>query len=55
VTQNSVGVGEVLVISVPGKKVLERCSGLRHSEEELLEWRSSAFSHNNTPDYEGDT
>jgi hypothetical protein len=31
VTENSVGVG--LVIPVPGKKVLERCSGLFHEKQ----------------------
>jgi hypothetical protein len=39
VTQNSVGEGEVLVISMTGKKVLEHRSSLR-PEKGLLEWRS---------------
>jgi hypothetical protein len=31
-------------------EVLERHSGLRPSEKEFPEWRSSAFWHKNTPD-----
>jgi hypothetical protein len=31
------------------KMVPERCSGLRPSEKELLERRSGAFRHKNTP------
>jgi hypothetical protein len=34
---------------MPGKKVLEHHSGLRLSEKELLEWRSGASCHKNTP------
>jgi hypothetical protein len=44
-----VGEGEVLVISMPGRKVLECHSGLRPSEKELPEWRSGTFHHKNTP------
>jgi hypothetical protein len=33
---------------MPGKKVPERCSGLRPSEKELMEWRSGAFCRKNT-------
>jgi hypothetical protein len=33
------------------KKVPERRSGLRPSETELLERRSGAFLHKNTPDF----
>jgi hypothetical protein len=47
-TQNSVGDGEVLVISMPGKKVSERRFDLRPSEKELPKRRSSAFRHKNT-------
>jgi hypothetical protein len=51
VTQNSVGEGEVLVTSMPAKKKMfrKRRSGLRPSEKELLELRSSTFRHKNTP------
>jgi hypothetical protein len=38
-----------LVISMAGKKVPERRSGLRPSEKELPERRSGAFRHKNTP------
>jgi hypothetical protein len=34
---------------MPGKNVLERRSGLRHSEKELRERRPGAFRHNNPP------
>jgi hypothetical protein len=44
-TKNSVGEGEVLVMSMPGEKVLERISGLRPSEKELLERHSGSFRH----------
>jgi hypothetical protein len=43
VTQNSVGEEKVLVISMPGKEVPERRSGLRTSEKELPERRCGAF------------
>jgi hypothetical protein len=48
VTQNSVGEGEMLVISSPGKKVPEYRSGLRPSEKELPVRRSGASRHKNT-------
>jgi hypothetical protein len=39
-----------LVVSMPGKKVLEHHSGLHPSEKELLKWHSrTAFCHKNTP------
>jgi hypothetical protein len=49
VTQNSVGGG--LVISMPGKKVPERHSGLGPSEKERPEQCSSMFHHKNTLDF----
>jgi hypothetical protein len=51
VTQNSVEEGEVLVISMLGKKVPACRSGLRPSEKELPEWHSGTFHHKNTPGY----
>jgi hypothetical protein len=36
------GRGVVLVMPMPGKKVLKRCSGLRPSEKQLQERRSGA-------------
>jgi hypothetical protein len=38
-----------LVKPVPGRNVLECCSGLQPSEKELLERRPGAFHHKNTP------
>jgi hypothetical protein len=49
VTQNSVGEVEVLVILMPGKEALERCSGLHPSEKELPEHCSGVFHYKNTP------
>jgi hypothetical protein len=49
VTQNLVSEGEVLGISMPGKRVPEGCSGLRPSEKELPEWLSGMFCNKNTP------
>jgi hypothetical protein len=40
--QTLVGEGEVLVISLPPKKVPEHHSSLHPSEKELTEWRSGA-------------
>jgi hypothetical protein len=39
VTQNLVGEGEVLIISMPGQEVPQHHSGLRPSEKELPERR----------------
>jgi hypothetical protein len=39
--------GRVLFIPMPGKKFLERCSGLCPSKKEVPEWRSGAFHHKN--------
>jgi hypothetical protein len=41
--------GEVLVIPIPGKRVLEHHSSLHPSEKELLEWHSGTFHHKNSP------
>jgi hypothetical protein len=41
----------VLVIPMPGKKVLEHGSGLRPSEKEVPEQCSSVFRHKNTSDF----
>jgi hypothetical protein len=50
--QNSVGEGEVLVISMPGKKkVPEHHSDLRPAQKELPERCSGMFRHKYTPDY----
>jgi hypothetical protein len=43
----------VLVISMPGKEVLECHSGLHPSEKEILEWWSGTFHHKSTPMYSG--
>jgi hypothetical protein len=48
VTQNSIGDGDV-VIPRTGKKIPERRSGLRPSEEEPPQRRSGAFHHKTTP------
>jgi hypothetical protein len=48
VTQNLVREGEVIVISMPGKKVPEHRSGLRPSEKELPEQHYGSFRHKNT-------
>jgi hypothetical protein len=39
--------GRVLFIPMPGKRVLEWCSGLRPSKKEIPERRSGAFRHKN--------
>jgi hypothetical protein len=49
VAQKCIWEGEVLVISIPGKKVSKCCSGLRSSEKELPGRRSGTFRHKNTP------
>jgi hypothetical protein len=50
VAQNSVTEGEVLLLSMPGKKkVSEHRSGLYPSEKELPD--SGALRHKNTPGY----
>jgi hypothetical protein len=50
VTQNLVVEGEMLIISMLGKKkFLERHSNLRLSQKELRERHSSSFRHKNTP------
>jgi hypothetical protein len=50
VTQNSVGKGDVCYIAA-WKKVPERCSSFRLSENELPELLASAFRHTNTLGY----
>jgi hypothetical protein len=49
VTQNLVVVGEILIISMLGKKFLERRSNLRLSQKEFRERHSSSLHHKNTP------
>jgi hypothetical protein len=45
VTKNLVSEGEVLVLSMPGRKVPECCFGLSPSEKELPEQCSGTFRH----------
>jgi hypothetical protein len=49
VTKNSFGEEEVLLISMPVKKVPECRSGLRRSEKDLPQRHSGAIGHKNTP------